>query len=48
MTAAGKKVQPNPIVTDKPDLDQNDTEEIPGLYPSCAVDLWVNRKKMMK
>ena len=35
--AVGHKVQPDPIVTDKSDLNQSHPEEIPGLYPSCAV-----------
>ena len=46
--AAGKKVQPDLIVTETPMLEQDsDDQEIPGLYPSCAVlDLWQSKLHM--
>ena len=37
---AGSKVEVNPLVTDKPSVDPNTDsieQEIPGLFPSCAV-----------
>ena len=39
---AGSKIEVNPLVTDKPSVDPNTDsieQEIPGLFPSCAVIL---------
>ena len=45
---AGSKVEVNPLMTDKPSVDPNmDSieQEIPGLFPSCAVTRSMTQNK---
>ena len=45
---AGSKVEVNPLVTDKPSVDPNTDsieQEIPGLFPSCAVTRSMTQSK---
>ena len=45
---AGSKVEVNPLVTDKPVVDPNTDsieQEIPGLFPSCAVTRSMSKNK---
>ena len=45
---AGSKVEVNPLVTDKPSVDPNTDsieQEIPGLFPSCAVTCSMSQSK---
>ena len=45
---AGSKVDVNPLVTDKPSVDPNTDsieQEIPGLFPSCAVTRSLTQSK---
>ena len=47
---AGSKVEVNPLVTDKPSVDPNTDsieQEIPGLFPSCAVTRSMTQSKSM-
>ena len=41
--AAGRTVQPDPCVTDKPIMDEN-IDEFPVLYPSCAVTRSISKQ----
>ena len=46
----GSKVEVNPLVTDKPSVDPNTDsieQEIPGLFPSCAVTRSMTQSKSM-
>ena len=48
---AGDKVVVNPLVTDTPNIDQTDDpieQEIPDLYPSCAVTRAMAKKAILK
>ena len=48
---AGDKVVVNPLVTDTPNIGQTDDpieQEIPGLYPSCAVTRAMAKKVILK
>ena len=48
---AGDKVVVNPLVTDKPNIGQTDDpieQEIPYLYPSCAVTRAMAKKAILK
>ena len=45
---AGRKVDVNPLVTDKPSVDPDTDsieQEIPGLFPSCAVTCSMTQSK---
>ena len=47
---AGDKVVVNPLVTDTPCMDQSPDpigQELPGLYPSCAVTRAMAKKAML-
>ena len=47
---AGSKLEVNPLVTDKPSVDPNTDsieQEIPGLFPSCAVTRSMSQSKSM-
>ena len=48
---AGDKVVVNPLVTDTPNIDQTDDpieQEIPDLYPSCALTRAMAKKAILK
>ena len=48
---AGDKVVVNPLVTDTPNIGQTDDpieQEIPDLYPSCAVTRAIAKKAIFK
>ena len=48
---AGDKVVVNPLVTDTPNIGQTDDpieQEIPDLYPSCAVTRAMAKKAILK
>ena len=48
---AGDKVVVNPLVTDTPNIGQTDDpieQEIPNLYPSCAVTRAMAKKAILK
>ena len=48
---AGDKVVVNPLVTDTPNIGQTDDpieQEIPDLYPSCAVNRAMAKKAILK
>ena len=45
---AGDKFVVNPLVTDTPNIDDPIEQEIPDLYPSCAVTRAMAKKAILK